>query len=348
MLAALLCSTLAWFPSPLSSPSDLRDDPRASVQLDAAKRQVVVTAGPFSVPAMPPGMKHEQMEMRDDHNTPVYRFEWPVDGWFRSFTVEIMDANGQPIPRRLVHHMIVINFDRRQLLYPSYERLFGIGQETEDAAIPKSLGVPMKTGTKMGVYLSWANESGKDLEGVQLRLRLGYSPTNLNPRPLNTLPLYMDVNLTVGKGNEFDVPAGRSEKSWEFSPEVGGRLLGVSGHLHDYGVGVRLEDAETGKVLTRVDAVRKPGGKIQKMDRKLFGVVGQGLRLKAGHRYRVVGVYDNPTGQLIKMGAMAEMVGLFAPDDYSKWPALDLTDPTLQDDLAFLTEMGGGAAHHHH
>jgi len=37
---------------------------------------------------------------------------------------------------------------------------------------------------------------------------------------------------------------------------------------------------------------------------------------------------------------MAHMVGLFAPSDYSKWPVLDLTDESLQDDLAYLSEMG--------
>jgi hypothetical protein len=343
MLAVSLCLALI---SPASPPS-LTEDPRADVKLDATRKEVVVTAGPFSVHAMPPGMDHSKMEMMDDHNSPVIHFAWPVDGWFRGFVVEVVDAKNQPIERRLLHHMIVINFDRRQLLYSSYERLFGIGQETEDAAVPKSIGIPMKAGSKLGMYMSWANETGKDLEGVQVRLRLSYSPTNLNPRPLDALPLYMDVNLTVGRGNEFDVPAGRSEKSWEFSLPVSGRLLGVGGHLHDYGVGVRLEDVQTGKVLTEVATTRTPDGKVTKIGRKLFGVSGQGLALKAGRRYRVVGVYDNPTGKLIKAGAMAHMVGLFAPDDYSKWPALDLTDPTLQDDLAFLTEMGGGEHRHH-
>ena len=191
------------------------------------------------------------------------------------------------------------------------------------------------------MYLAWANETGKDLAGVVLKLRLAYSPTNLNPRPLDALPIYMDVNLTVGKGNEFDVPAGHSQKSWEFTPPVGGRILGVGGHVHDYGASVRLEDAETGKVLTEIASTRTPDGKVTKIGRRLFGVAGEGLRLKAGHKYRVVGVYENPTGQMIKMGAMAHMVGLFVPDDYKKWPAIDLTDETLQDDLAYLDEMGG-------
>ncbi|HTL04114.1 MAG TPA: hypothetical protein VL241_00080 [Gemmatimonadales bacterium] len=335
-LAALALTTIALPDS----------EPRADVRVDNKAHQVVVTAGPFSVAAMPPGMNHEDMEMMDDHNSPVYRFEWPVEGWLRGFIVELVDGKGNPVPRRLVHHMIVINFDRRQLLYPSYERTFGIGQETADLSLPKTIGVPMKPGTRMGLYLSWANETGKDLEGVELRLKLTYSPSNLNPRPLAALPIYMDVNLTVGKGNGFLAPAGRSEKAWEFSPPVDGRLLGVGGHLHDYGVEVRLEDVQSGKVLTRVASERTPDGKVKSMGRKLFGVAGEGLLLKAGRRYRIVGVYDNPTGAAIN-GEMAHMVGLFAPADYAKWPAIDLSDPTLQDDLAFLTEMGGGSGHHH-
>lgn len=330
----------------LAFTSSAANDPRAEVKVDAAKKEIVVTAGPFTVASMAPGMKHDEMNMMEDHNTPVYRFEWPIEAWMRGFAVEIVDSAGNAIDRRLVHHMIVINFDRRQLLYPSFERVFGIGQETEDASVPKTIGIPMTPGTRMGLYLAWANETGKDLRGIQLRLRLSYSPSNLNPRPRAALPLYMDVNLTVGKGNGWDLKPGPNTKSWEFTPPTGGRILGVGGHLHDYGIEVRLEDVETGKVLTKIVATRGPDGKIKKLGRRLFGVSGEGLALKAGRRYRVVGVYDNPTGEFLKSGAMAHMVGLFAPDDYSKWPKIDLSDPTLQDDMAFLTEMGGKAHKH--
>src|SRR5262249_51427634 len=157
---------------------------------------VVVTVGPFNVAAMPPGMKHEDMEMMDDHSTPVIRFEWPIDGWLRGFGVDIVDSDGKPVDRRTIHHLIGINFDRRQLLYPAVERLFGIGQETEDASVPKSIGVPMKAGHHLGMYMSWENETGKDLTGVMIHVRFDYSPPNLNPRPVDALPIYIDANLT--------------------------------------------------------------------------------------------------------------------------------------------------------
>jgi hypothetical protein len=121
--------------------------------------------------------------------------------------------------------------------------------------------------------------------------------------------------------------------------------------MHDYGSRVWLEDVETGKVLTQVRAERDAEGKLVKMSRKLFGVSGEGLRLKPNHRYRVVGEYDNPTGELRVKGAMASMVGLFVPDDIKRWPAVDPRDPAYQRDLASLELRGAASAsmegHHH-
>ncbi len=321
-----------------------RDDPRATVEVDRARREVVVTAGPFHVAAMPPGLKHDDMASMNDHNTPLIRFEWPVDGWLRGYSVEVVDGTGKPVDRRIVHHLIGVNFDRRQLLYANIERLFGVGQETEPVSVPKSIGVPMTSGARLGMYMAWQNETSADLENIKVRVRLVYSPPNLNPKPVSVLPLYMDVNL-VGAYNGFEVPEGRSEKAWEFTMPIDGRLLGYSGHLHDYGSSVRLEDVTTGKVIGAVTGIRSPEGKIEKISRSLPGVGGDGVRLRAGRKYRVIGTYNNTTGEPIP-GAMAHITGIFAPDDMMKWPKVDLSDEVIQDDLAWLTELGN-AGHKH-
>jgi hypothetical protein len=83
------------------------------------------------------------------------------------------------------------------------------------------------------------------------------------------------------------------------------------------------------------------------VSRKLYGVSGEGLKLKADHMYRVVGEYDNPTGETRIKGAMAHMVGLFVPDDMSKWPQIDPRDPTYQRDLASLQVRGEDVNGHH-
>lgn len=326
------------------------DEVTVTVTVDSSRREVRVRAGPFFLPNMGE-MDPHTMDMGASHNTPVYHFAWPVEGWLRGFRSGVEDANGRPLPKRVMHHMIGVNYSRRQAIYPAAERLFGSGQETSDATVPATIGVPMTPGMDLGFYIAWHNDTGADMDSVYMTLALPYLPRNQNPRPLDVLPLYMDVNLTVGGTNTFDVPPGRSEKAWEFTLPVSGRLLGYGGHLHDYGLLVRLEDAETGKVIAKVNAQRDKAGKVSGVSRSLPGVRGEGIKLKAGHRYRVVGVYDNPTDVLLKNGAMAHITGIFAPDDPAKWPQIDDADPQYQRDLASLEIMGtgtGGQGEHDH
>ena len=334
-----------------AGPAQAVTEPTVTVSVDSSRKELVILAGPFDLPSMPPMEDHAMMDLGMSHDTPIQRFEWPIDGWLRGFELELVDGDGKPVPREVIHHMIMVNFSRRQLVYPASERLMGAGTETEDIKVPKTIGVPMKPGMKLGMYVAWHNGTGQDFHGVQMKLKMLWTPKNQNPPPVNALPIYMDVNLTVGGSNTFDVPPGKSDKAHEFTLPVGGRLLGIGGHLHDYGVRVRLEDAETGKVLTVVEATRDSAGKVTKVGRRLFGVSGEGLKLKGNHRYRVVGEYDNPTGRTLIKGAMAHMAGLFSPDDMSKWPTIDQANPAYQRDMASLQGRGsadGGHAHGDH
>ena len=319
-------------------------DSGVTIEVDSARKELTITAGPYDLPNMPPMEDHAMMDLGLSHDTPVQQFAWPIEGWFRGFRISLTDAKGNEVPRDVIHHMIMVNFSRRQLVYPAAERLMGVGTETDDVAVPKSIGVPMRPGMKLGMYVAWHNDTGKDLEDVYLKVTMLWTPKNQNPQPVNSLPLYMDVNLTVGGSNTFDVPPGKSEKAHEFTLPVGGRLLGVGGHLHDYGVRVRLEDAKTGKVITTVAATRDTAGKVEKIGHRLFGVTGDGLKLEANHPYRVVGEYENPTGETLVRGAMASMVGLFVPDDLADWPVIDPSNPEYRRDMASLQVRGDGAA----
>ncbi len=50
-------------------------------------------------------------------------------------------------------------------------------------------------------------------------------------------------------------------------------------------------------------------------------------------------VYDNPTGETIPSGGMAQIGGLFRPDDLADWPANDRSDPLYQLDLLGLPQL---------
>ena len=310
--------------------------PPLHVQVDSAHHRVLVTGGPFRVPVS------QEMSgmMMDMAATPVQKFAFPMDGWLQGFRVDLFDGGGHVLPHRLLHHLIMVNFSRRQFLYPALERLLGAAEESDtgDVRIPRTIGVPMTAGQDLGVYATWHNDSGPEIPAAYWRIVLYMAPPS--HRRLAVLPAYMDVNIqTNPEENRFNVPPGHFEIGYEFSPPLSGRLLVVTGHLHDYGTLVKLVDAVSGKTLVEVKAKRDSLGHVLSIPRKLLAIRGEGLYLKAGHRYRVVGVFDNPTRDT-SYGAMAHMVGLFAPDHYREWPAVDPADPYYRRDLVDLVANG--------
>jgi hypothetical protein len=185
-----------------------------------------------------------------------------------------------------------------------------------DVAGASSLGVPMAEGQQLALYASWHNDTGHDLGPVYVRVAMDYTSREVDADVTDVLPAYFDTDYVVGGDNTWDVPPGRSERAWDFTVPVSGGLLGVTGRLHDFGHHVRLEDAETGEVLVRLDGQRDEEGRLLSVETRFFrkwvGLRSDPLRLVAGHRYRVVGVYDNPGDETIADGAMAHIVGVFA------------------------------------
>lgn len=316
------------------------------ITVDSANSQIIVSTGPFLLPAKRTGMEGmdmhgmEGMEGMEHHTLSHFmRFDWPVEGWLRGFRVDMTDASGKPLPGKLLHHLIGVNLDRRQLVYHAVERLFGWGSETDPVELPSGLAVPLKEGEHLGMYAMFDNETGKDVRAY-LRLTIPYVSTADGSHPKAVLPLYIDVNNVIGGATTFDVPPGKSKKSFEFELPTSVRVLAVGGHMHDYGESVSLEDAESGKVLVKLKAKRDKEGHVEGVGRFNFGYNTDALHLLAGHRYRVVGVYDNPTDSTFKDGGMAHINGAVVPDDVSKWPVLDPNDPLVKKDIASLPTGG--------
>ncbi|HUG27463.1 MAG TPA: hypothetical protein VMK53_04135 [Gemmatimonadales bacterium] len=274
---------------------------------------------------------HEGMRL------PFRSFPWPVTGWVRGFRLALTDKAGQPLSRQLIHHIAMVNLERRALLQDIAERILAAGQETENVRLPGSLGLPLTAGTEVGVMAAWANETGAAIEGAYLTVSISWSPANRSVRPVDILPLYLDVHYQgVGQTNSYDLPPGVSSRSREFTLPAGGRLLAAGGHLHLHGKELVLEDLETRRTVLRLKAKVNRNGQLEEVERKLFGVRGDGLRLHAGRRYRLTATYDNPTGETIPNGAMGIMAGLFAPSDLTRLPALDRENPGIRADLTAL------------
>jgi hypothetical protein len=315
--------------------------------VDSARHAVVITLGPCRVPAlgamdMPgmsmagmPAMHHMDMDMEHGpgHEDVRVHFRWPADVWMRGFDLRLYDASHHRLDQpTTMHHFELLDFDRRQLVYPLVERVFGMGEETSSALVPKTVGLPLDRGMDMALYVMWNNHTDQPLDGVTFELTIKYSPRNLSPRPTIVLPFKADVNIHPGYGDGFDLPPGGGSRSALFTVGTSGRLLAVGGHLHDYGKELRLEDLSNGHVLARVRAERRPDGTVLGVDHGLYGVLGRGPHLIAGHQYRLVAVYQGSPADSIR-GAMGVMGGIFAPDHYRRWPAIDRHNPDYLIDL---------------
>jgi hypothetical protein len=327
MLASLLLATT--LATSAAAPRSPVVEPQVAISVDSARGEVIITAGPYDLPNMPPDMAEMHM------GTPqVLRFDWPVDGGLRGFNLSMQTADGKPLPKSIIHHLIAVNFDRRQIVYQMVERLFGWGKETDPVMLPSGVGVPLAKGQHLGVYAMWHNDSGHDIHNAYLKMTLAFIPKARLQNPV--LPMYVDVNNHIGGVTTFDLPPGKSSHAYDFEFPLSGRLIGIGGHLHDYGVAVRFEDAETGKVLVRLKSDRDSKGEISKVGRFIWGFHEEALPIEAHHKYRVVAEYDNPTGKTIEQGGMGHINGVFSPNDMADWPVLDLANADIQRDIAAL------------
>lgn len=341
-----ILSSLAVLQAPITPPAVdvvLRPhDPVLNVWVDSASSEVVIQAGPFDLPAkvagatmdMPMGADATNEHDHSQHDrSPLMRVDWPVDGWMRGFSLKLTEEGGGEVPMELLHHFVAVNFERRQLVYPVVERLFAVGQETESVLLPSLIGVPVSKGNDLGFYAMWSNTLGRDLE-VNLELRIPFLSEAQRPQ-FEVLPLYLDANNIIGGTSTFDLVPGVNRKGWEFTVPSAVTVLGVGGHLHDYGEWVRIEDAETDSVLVQLNTERDETGHVLSVERKeLFE--GAGLRFEPGKRYRIVGQYDNPTPDPILDGAMIHIMGIVVPDDPGAWPSVDPTSKYHEIDLAGL------------
>jgi hypothetical protein len=337
MLAQLAAAMLS-FADPSAAPA-VQIQPDVQVQVDSVRHEITLTAGHIHIPGGT-GYGHEHAE------TNVH-FVWPAGGWARGYRIDIVDSLGHLLPRDVLHHAGIANLDRRTLPYPVAERLLAAGRETPAMMLPASMGIPLSAGQHMVLYYMLVNPDSLAIEGAALRVTIAWTPDG-DRGPASVYPMFLDANPSSSGSRVFDLAPGRSVTSAEFTLPVGGYLRAVSGHLHDYAVELRLEDAESNCVLARVRTTRDSGGHLLGVETHRFLFRWRGLHLDENHRYRVVSVYDNPTGETIHRGAMAFMVGPFIPDDVRRWPLVDPTDPRYQEDYEGFNDPVTPQTHAHH
>ena len=287
-------------------------------RVDDAAHTVTLHVGPMNLPAH---TSHMKMPQPSDQ---VWQI--PFEGWLLAYHPKLVDAAGQEVPGTVLHHTAFWNENRSDFLCPNKEEhIFGAGSEMTDWVEVPGYGYRVQKDDRIRIETMVYNPTATSYEKVYLEVVIPfqYAAENLPPRK-NVYPAWMDVK-SCGNSS-YDVPAGKSEKSGTVTVKYDGLLLGVGGHLHDYGRQIVLEDLTRKETVATLDARVDDQGRLEAVPVRLFVQEG-GFKLSAGDVLKTSATYDNPTDNLLRNGAMGIAVGYFVPNNESKMAALRRKTP---------------------
>jgi hypothetical protein len=300
-------------------------DRAAALRIYRDRDDLVVDVGPIDLPAH---AEHDVVRQ-----PPPLAAAVPVDGWLRGYVVEMVDGAGERVPQRVLHHLNVIAPEKRELFSPIMLRIAAAGAETAPVALPGVVAYHVHAGDSLLVSMMLHNPTDRAYSSVHVRVRMPYSEQRWWRHPLAVVPFYLDVMPPAGS-HSFDVPPGRSEFYWEGHPATGGRIVAMGGHMHKYGVELRLEDRTDNRVVWRDKSITDSTGDIVAMPISMF-VRQLGLPMRPDHVYRLVAVYENPTGHTIVDGGMGALGGVVWPMGSKPWPSVDRSSRDYQFDVRY-------------
>lgn len=318
----------------------------ARVVVDEEKGEVVILHGPVDLPAT--GMPDPGMSPVHDAHGPhaavfptVSTVEIPVEGHFYGFYADVTDTEGRTLPDSLLHHVNVIDPDRRELFAPISQRVAAAGRETGYKGVPPLLfGSPLRKGQRLVIHTMLHNGTAEPYEDVVVRFHFRFRPEEAAGPLVSAYPFWVDVRFPAGD-KTFDLPPGPSSRSYEATPAVEGRLLALSGHTHDHATSLRFENVTTGEVLWETSPVLDDDGRVEAIPSGRLYLRG-GEVVTPEHTYRLTVEYDNPTGRTIPDGGMGSIGGIVVPVGGEAWPAVDTTSELYRlDRLHYLRELHG-------
>ena len=286
---------------------------KLDVKTDGLAQVITLRLGPVDLPA------------RSDHRViaqpPDLFWVVPLDGWLVAYHPRLIDDAGRAVPGRLLHHVAFWNTGRSDFLCPNkQEHIFGAGGEMNDWPVLADYGYRVTKDERIRVETMFDNPTETAYPKTYLEVKIEYRAREAGGAPLKSVyPTWFDVMEC--RDSAYDLRPRMSVTTGEITLRYAGTLLGVGGHLHDYGQRLLLENLTRKEQIALLNSTLDPQGRILTMPVHTFSDRG-GYRLNRGERIRVSATYDNRSARLLSEGAMGIVVGYFLPDDDSQMAAL--------------------------
>jgi hypothetical protein len=259
---------------------------------DEKSHTVTLHIGPMTLPANTSHMKMPQ--------PPDLVWTIPMTGWLLAYHPKLVDASGNSVPGTILHHVAFWNENRSDFLCPNKEEhIFGAGGELTDWAQIPGVGYRVETGDQIRIETMIHNPTTASYKDVFLEISIPYSDDATPALVKNVYPAWMDVASCGNSG--YDLPPGASKKTGTVPVKYSGFLLGVG-------------DSSAKEPVALLPAKTDAQGHLISIPVVNFFQTG-GFPFAAGDKLTITATYNNPTGKLLRDGAMGIVVGYFVPQD---------------------------------
>lgn len=211
----------------------------------------------------------------------------------KTMSFDLVDANGDPIPRHMahLHHVLLMNPAHQDILCPGRsERFAGAGAERTPLGLPNPYAYLVGQNDQWNALWHVMNMSDMPMQ-VYIQYTVGYQPGANAANTRNVVPYFADV---TGCGNStFDVPGNGGpgsiySKARTWTAPSDGIMVGAGGHLHDGGIDLVLHDDATG-----LQCVMKAHYEMDMMGPAWIDTCPAHNLVMKGSRYTLTAHYDN-------------------------------------------------------
>jgi hypothetical protein len=256
---------------------------------------------------------------------PPLVFQMPIDGWITSQTIELRDWSANLVPVGMLHHIVFSNPARLDSLCPSRpERMFVSGGLGATYPIEAGWGYRVHNGDRIRIDAMFHMAMP-----IEVIVRMHYQPAGKGESPLRNLyPVWLDVQgCELGPGHiGYDIGPHGDVRHGDLVVPYSGRLIFIVPHLHDFGRQLQVDDLTRDENILMLNSHLDAEGRLLELRNVSWQERG-GYRVKQGDVIRTTAVYENPTGKLIRLGAMGLVVAYFLPDDDNAMTAFARTRP---------------------
>jgi hypothetical protein len=291
-----------------------RPSPTTTFPTNPGARTTQVSYGPFTIPAAP-----DNPDGTHGHSHTGNQFSFMVqkpcsDCFITGMKADLRYADGRQAgysTNAMLHHMVLFNraWGRTDatcdvgfpfplgLLFG--QRFFASGDERTEVVFPQGYGY--RVGAWDMWNLIWELAGMEDVaQRVNINMTFQWVPAS-TPGMTDVEPVWFDANQCGD--SHLQVPAGRSTKSWTWTVNRPGRLLGIGGHLHDGGINMTVRNDTTGQLIcdSRAGYGESPlyvdhhgVGHLSSMSFCSGTGTNPVARLSNGQRVTITGHYDMP------------------------------------------------------